>query len=288
MGADRIRVLVAIADGRPLPSPGLPTSRYNYVGLSGPSQGWLHSPDQGLSRIHIWSYYPTGRYYFLERRSVYMAIAQDTTQVVAQIDAVLQSIGGTDATAIERQITQCFAIINRVAGPHSVYAERAKAVMETKPLNNFRGNFRYLLAGILEALKFDVENGILTSFEELIHADLFSDYLEMSRYLVEGDYKDAAAVMAGGTLEGHLRQLCIKHNIPLEELTSRGTTPKTGGMLNADLYKQKVYPNADQQQVTAWLAIRNSAAHADYGNYTKAQVELLIQGLRDFIRRYPA
>ena len=40
--------------------------------------------------------------------------------------------------------------------------------------------------------------------------------------------------------------------------------------------------------MTAWLAIRNDAAHGKYKNYTKDQIALLLQGVRDFIARNPA
>ena len=34
--------------------------------------------------------------------------------------------------------------------------------------------------------------------------------LEMAEHLLAADYKDAAAVLGGGVLEEHLRQLCKK------------------------------------------------------------------------------
>jgi hypothetical protein len=58
--------------------------------------------------------------------------------------------------------------------------------------------------------------------------------------------------------------------------------------MNADLKKQGVYGGNEQKQVTAWAAIRNSAAHAQYGDYTVEQVKLMIQWTRHFISCYPA
>jgi hypothetical protein len=34
--------------------------------------------------------------------------------------------------------------------------------------------------------------------------------------------------------------------------------------------------------------LRNKAAHGHYTEYTKPQVELLLQAVRDFLRRHPA
>ena len=67
--------------------------------------------------------------------------------------------------------------------------------------------------GVAKALLFDIQNGYMTSFEELVHGNIFSDFLEMANYLSKKKYKDAAAVLAGSTLEVHLKNLCKKHGV---------------------------------------------------------------------------
>ena len=107
----------------------------------------------------------------------------------------------------------------------------------------------------------------------------------MSAYLVEQGYKDPAAVMAGSTLEVHLRKLCDKNDI--ETVNTDGKSKKAD-LLNAELAKADVYTKLDQKNVTAWLGLRNNAAHGNYSEYTKEQVEILIEGVRNFIARHPA
>ncbi len=46
--------------------------------------------------------------------------------------------------------------------------------------------------------------------------------------------------------------------------------------------------NPHQKNVTAWLDLRNKAAHGEYGKYEADQVGLMIDGIRDFITRHPA
>lgn len=43
-----------------------------------------------------------------------------------------------------------------------------------------------------------------------------------------------------------------------------------------------------QHQVTAWLGLRNNAVHGHYSAYAEQQVELMLQGVRNFISRLPA
>jgi hypothetical protein len=120
---------------------------------------------------------------------------------------------------------------------------------------------------------------------ELVHADLFADFLEMAHYLLQQGYKDPAAVISGSVLEEHLRKLCQKNSIDV--LKSDGS-PKKADTLNADLSGSNIYPKLDQKNVTAWLDLRNKAAHGHYSEYTKEQVELMLQSVRDFTARCPA
>lgn len=177
--------------------------------------------------------------------------------------------------------TRCIAAIERIVGKRSIYYEQ---VVEISKKRNHVYNHVAEQIGVAKALLSDIENDYLRSFEEIIHGDLFADYLEMSTHLEQNGYKDAAAVLAGSTLEAHMRQLCNKHGVA----TVLGTKMKKADTLNAELVKAQAYTKSDQKSVTAWLGIRNSAAHGNYNEYTRDQVKLLIDSIRDFIRRNPA
>ena len=70
--------------------------------------------------------------------------------------------------------------------------------------------------------------------------------------------------------------------------TSHENVPKKADTLNADLAASGVYGKLDQKNVTAWLDLRNKAAHGHYKEYTKEQVTLLLNAVRDFVTRLPA
>lgn len=82
----------------------------------------------------------------------------------------------------------------------------------------------------------------------------------------------------------YLRKLCGKNNI---SFVKKGKPRKTEE-LNAELGRLHIYSKVDQKNVTAWLGLRNDAAHRHYSQYTEDQVRLLIAGVRDFLTRYPA
>ncbi|MCX6353081.1 MAG: hypothetical protein NTX03_14670 [Bacteroidetes bacterium] len=138
--------------------------------------------------------------------------------------------------------------------------------------------------GILKALRTELENGYFKSISEIIQAEIFSDYLEMAEYLIEGSYIDAAAVIVGSTLEAHLKELCKLNNIDIEIDNGKGKKiPKKAEQMNVDLCKNDSYPKTYQIQITAWLSIRNSAAHANYKDYSSDQVKNMLFGVRQFI-----
>lgn len=178
--------------------------------------------------------------------------------------------------------TRCISAIERVSGSRSIYSIRAREVGKKEGV--MYGHVAKQI-GVAKGLLYDIQNGHLKSLEEIIHGDLFSDFLEMASHLVEQGYKDPAAVMAGSTLEIHLRKLCVKNDI---DILKEDGKPKKADSLNAELARAGVYEKLDQKGVTAWLDLRNKAAHGEYDEYTKEQVELLIENVRNFIIRHSA
>jgi hypothetical protein len=179
-------------------------------------------------------------------------------------------------------LTRVVAAIERLAPSGSAYVQTLRETLPNRDPIHVHRIDPYV--GVLKALRADYDAGYLQSVTELIHADLFADFLEMADHLLEQGYKDPAAVITGSVLEEHLRKLCDKHGI----IVSHGGKPKKSVTLNAELAGANVYSKLDQKKVTAWLDLRNKAAHGKYSEYTKDQVALLIQSVRDFITRNPA
>ena len=139
---------------------------------------------------------------------------------------------------------------------------------------------------ILRALKEDIDENWLFDLKQLVASELFSDYLEMAKHLIEEGYKDAGAVMIGSTLESHLKQLCIKNEIEITFLNAKEQEkPKKADVINADLRKAEVYNVLEQKQITAWLDLRNKAAHGEYGEYNVENVKLMYSGVLVFISK---
>ncbi|MFC4859700.1 hypothetical protein ACS8MQ_00955 [Pseudomonas sp. MAHUQ-62] len=138
---------------------------------------------------------------------------------------------------------------------------------------------------ILLSIQGEIEGGWVFNVKKLIAAEIFSDFLEMAEYLLKQGYKDPAAVMAGSVLEESLRQLCVANDIEIESEKDGKLVPHKADRLNSDLVKAEAYTRLDQKSVTAWLDLRNNAAHGKYDEYTKEQVDIMLRGVLDFLVR---
>jgi hypothetical protein len=229
-----------------------------------------------------------------ERRSVLSVLTPEV--VAAQLDPLVQQVSGGvthgewggdyyqgpnpgEAQGLQARL---LAAIERLTPTGSVYRSQAEAVLKATP---HASENVLALAGIAEALKADYRAGYMTSVEELVHADVFGDFLEMADELLSKGYKDPAAVIVGSVLEEHLRKLANKYGIAIEDTHGRARKADT---LNADLVKEGGYNKLEQKSVTAWLDLRNKAAHGKYDEYDKSQVNALMRDARAFMIRHPA
>lgn len=213
------------------------------------------------------------------------SILKQLDDVLDEFQQVYATIHDNDDEFRERAvIARMRSAIRRLAPPNSEYLSF---------LRNQYGNYydeMLDLAGVVRALRSDYAADALQTIRELCNAELARDYLRMAEFLLGDEkLKHPAAVLAGGVLEEHLRNLYGKRGNDTTVKDSKGNErPKKASTLNVELCKAGVYGANDQKQVTAWCGIRNSAAHAKYDEFDEAQVAEMIRGIRTFVSRYPA
>jgi hypothetical protein len=212
-----------------------------------------------------------------------------TDEALAQLDALLSEYAShrvqqprPDSAGSLMLIQRFLAAIDRLTVPTSTYAQAAARQAGAKTCSLSR---LMELAAVVTALREDINSGWMASVTELAHADTYAGYLEMAEGLSGQGYKDAAAVIAGTSLEVCLKALATKHGVSLQLPSG---APKKMDAVNAELKAAGVYNALEHKQVTAWLAIRNSAAHGDYGDYDDAAVKAMVEGVGGFAGKHPA
>ena len=212
------------------------------------------------------------------------ALAAQLDDLIRSAEKVLDDQWGDEHPRANRQArTACYrleAALDRIALPGTIYSVQL-ADLRTEVLE-IKFDEVYSIA---VALRDDLKAGWVKSAVELVHADTFNDYLTMASSLLKSGYKDAAAVIAGTSLEVHVRSLCFRNAVAV---TLPNGSPKKADVMNADLRKAELYSDLQQKSVTAWMGLRNKAAHGEYDAYDDRDVRALIQGVRDFIVKYPA
>ena len=120
---------------------------------------------------------------------------------------------------------------------------------------------------------------------------MFDDLGEQAAYYLDESHLLAAAVVIGAALEEHLRQLAGKHGLAVTQTNSKGKVqPRRASEMNDDLHKAKAYSQPEWRQLQAWLDLRNEAAHGkpEFQKRTDADVRPMVDGIRAFMRKYPA
>ena len=205
---------------------------------------------------------------------------ENIQNIIKEIDALIEYYDGLrkqaqyddlsdldDSITTEAQI-RLASCIDRIAPLNSPYRK------------NIDSHCSYLV-GTLKALRADYQAGFIAKIESMIQGDLFADFLEMAKYLLDNKYKNPAAVIIGAVLEEQLRIMCGTNNIPV----TRNNKYVKADTMNTELAKVTVTSKLDQKSITAWLDLRNKAAHGRFNEYTVDQVKLMYQGVQDFIIR---
>jgi len=186
---------------------------------------------------------------------------------------------------LQQLLSMSESIINRLGSADTTHSKHAREWIDSDAAESYKLD---RLLGVISSLKLSVESGYLDNIEELIHGELFDNFIDMAEHLLNEGYKDASAVIVGSSLESHLRNLCIRNSIETTIRSANNERPKKADQMNSELASSGVYEKLDLKSVTAWLDLRNKAAHGEYDKYSNDQVRLMITGVRYFIARYPA
>lgn len=172
-----------------------------------------------------------------------------------------------------------FTLLELVRGPDHAAVRALRTHIDSAALRGQGTStiFQDAVRGVAQGLLNDLESGFLPDLATRIRADVEGDLLGQAHRLLEEGLKDPAAMLVGAVLEDALRQLCRKYDV------TEGNTIES---MNVPLRKAGVYPLPQQQQVTAWAAIRNKADHGHFAEYTEAEVRQMQEGVAGFVARY--
>lgn len=213
-------------------------------------------------------------------------LASSGSSLLRTIQSLRSSMNGEDLIIVTTWVTRLGQLIRRLYGEKSQHFHSYSSALSTHNFYNLHSDWNShfsQMVGVARAIKHDLDNGLLVHFKALVQADVFADFLEMGEYLLQEGYKDAAAVIIGSVLEDGLRKIAEANGIPLALTSGK---PMTIEPLNVELAKHEVYSKLVQKQITSWAHIRNKAAHGEFGEYNKEQVQMMLLFVQDFAAKH--
>ena len=133
--------------------------------------------------------------------------------------------------------------------------------------------------GILRAVKEDVLGGYLFDIKSLVSAEVFDDFLEMAKHLLECGYKDPAASLSGAVLENGLRKIALNNGVKVR-------TKEDLNSLNQKCAEMEIYNRLVQKKIQVWIDVRNNADHGNFNEYSEQDVKDMLKGVNQFLSDY--
>jgi hypothetical protein len=181
--------------------------------------------------------------------------------------------------------TKCVTTLDHIVPQRSVHRQVVDAFvsLECEPAKLQFG------VAFLTSIRNDLRDGFLDDLAAQVEAEIASDYLlQAERLFAEASEPVGhipAAVLAGAVLEKELRTLCVQLSPPEPVANANGNPLAMGGLIDA-LKRRGTFNELTAQQIRAWAAIRNQAAHGHFDQFTKEQVQAMLSGIRDFLARF--
>ena len=217
------------------------------------------------------------------KKEIHLLVTEATRLV--SISDEDEGMSGSDSAKLAEIGARACRLIEDLYGRNNTRSIQIRDLFEMNGFSNaFRGQNEHVrrLLGILNAVAHDIANDRVAEVRDLIRAEVFSSFLEMAEYLLNKNYKDAAAVLAGGVLENVLRSLASRENVSVVNTNGR---PLTMGPLNDALCKAEVYNSLTKKQINSFADVRNAAAHGDYNKYVKDDVTDMIRFVTRFAKK---
>jgi len=116
----------------------------------------------------------------------------------------------------------------------------------------------------------------LFDIRQFVQADLFDSELDTARALLKTCFARAAGAIAGVVLEGHLKEIAAKHELP--------KALKTINPINLALKSAGVIDQAQSRHIEFLGDIRNKCGHKGSNDPTAGDVQDLIDGTAKVIK----
>jgi hypothetical protein len=140
---------------------------------------------------------------------------------------------------------------------------------------------------MFRGIKDDLDKGFLDDLATSIEAEVAVDYMGQAEQLLAEGHRGKfdhvpAAVLAGAVLEKALHTLCGQQQPPVPLKGPKGEFKSLAPLVDA-LKRAGAFNEAKAKQLRAWADLRNLAAHGEFHQFKRGDVENMIAGINGFL-----
>ncbi len=171
-------------------------------------------------------------------------------------------------------------LLENIYGPNSEQLQAMKTVYqniyETRQ-DEFRRDWdvKEFLKGSLDALKAEIEGGLIESIQSQARSEVLGDFLTLARESHDEGHKEVAAVLSSAALEDALKR-CAKER----GLNVQGKNMMT--VVNA-LRSNNIILKSQAKTLGGYTDFRNDALHADWDKIDSPTVRSVIEFTDEFL-----
>jgi hypothetical protein len=164
--------------------------------------------------------------------------------------------------------------------PNHTYLEEFQKTINEEDLimSNVDGG-----VNILERLLDDMSSGYMVQLKTLVTAEVFADFIEMSRHLYKKKFYIPAVSVITAVLEDGLRRFAANKGITVGK-------DDTLGPLNDTCAKEGVYSKIEHNMIDKFRIIRNYVDHGQFedfdNNVRKKDIEAMINDIERILATY--
>lgn len=177
-----------------------------------------------------------------------------------------------DANAFREWRVGCVAFLREALGADSPYTKEFEFNCDSPYLSAVaRGQ------AVLRAAREYIDFGPVARVEELVAAEIFSDLLGMANRELREGRAAAGAIVGAAVLEDVMRRCARHRKVAIRENVD------TLAELNAKLADGGIYPAAMRDKIASWAHLRTRAEAGGLSEDSRAEVERMLRGVRDFV-----
>jgi hypothetical protein len=131
------------------------------------------------------------------------------------------------------------------------------------------------MLGILQRMKYDVENDILRTVVDEARGEIYADFIFLAKESLEKGSKDVAAVLVCAALEDSLKKFSHANGLDVDnkDLSEVINALKSKGLLK----------KAELKVAQSYVTLRNKAFHAEWDKIGKPEISSCIGYVEGFV-----